>query len=176
MAIEWRPIPGYEGYYEVSSTGLVRSLDRTVVCANGVEKRLKGRALQCFEQPSGHLFVGLRRGEGKKMFRVHSAVMLAFVGPRPNGLEVRHLDGNPKNNSLENLAYGTRSQNHLDAYRHGGRPAGEDCHLAKISNAQAADLRALKGFVSSRLAAEHFGLSDSYVRQVWRNVRRAEHA
>lgn len=108
------------------------------------------------------------------MFRVHSAVMLAFVGPRPAGLEVRHLDGNPKNNVLSNLAYGTAGQNRIDAYEHGGRPTGERCHLAKLTDDQAADLRALRGFVSSRLAADHFGINDSYVRQVWRGEKRRQ--
>jgi hypothetical protein len=108
------------------------------------------------------------------MVRVHSVVMLAFKGVRPPGLEVRHLDGNPKNNALSNLAYGTASQNRMDAYEHGGRPTGQRCHLAKLSDEQASDLRALQGFVSSRLAAEHFGINDSYVRQVWRGKKRRQ--
>jgi hypothetical protein len=45
--------------------------------------------------------------------------MLAFVGPYPEGMEIRHLDGNPENNALENLKYGTRSQNIQDQIRHG---------------------------------------------------------
>ena len=51
--------------------------------------------------------------------RIHLLVMLAFVGPRPEGLETRHFDGNHLNNSLENLRYGTSSENSMDEVRHG---------------------------------------------------------
>jgi HNH endonuclease len=54
-----------------------------------------------------------------KRFRLHSLVLECFVGPRPPGMECRHLDGNPSNNALENLAWGTRSENRADQVRHG---------------------------------------------------------
>lgn len=54
----------------------------------------------------------------QRMMYVHHAVLLAFVGPRPEGLLTRHLDGNCLNNRLDNLRYGTKSENSADFYRH----------------------------------------------------------
>jgi hypothetical protein len=110
---QWRPVPGYEGLYEVSDQGRVRSL-----------YEWRGRA------PAGHLLKGgispygyrlltLAKGGDYWSVPVHHLVTLAFLGPRPEGAHVRHLDGNPLNNRLENLLYGTRSLNTLDSVRHG---------------------------------------------------------
>lgn len=110
MSEQWRPIKGYEDKYDVSDLGQVRSW--TSVKQGGL---LKPR-----EQNSGYLQVNLKDGKGHGLNKtVHSLVAVAFLGPRPDGLEVRHLDGNGHNNKLSNLCYGTRSDNRLDASRHG---------------------------------------------------------
>lgn len=103
---EWRDIPGYEGRYRVSSTGRVFSLPR---------QGTTGGVLRTSANKRGYAsasFCNVRR-------EVHSLVALAFLGPRPPGYQVRHLDGNPLNNHVENLAYGTRSENQRDKVRHG---------------------------------------------------------
>lgn len=107
----WRDIPGYEGRYQVSDLGNVRSVDRYVrLVAHGVEtKRLaRGKILRPGRTTSGHLTVALGRGNSQG---VHALVVRAFVGPRPDGHEVLHLDHNPENNTLENLRYGNRGEN-----------------------------------------------------------------
>jgi hypothetical protein len=115
--VEWRAIPGYEGLYEVSSGGEVRSLERLSI--RGV--RVKPRVMRLQPNPrGGHLQVDLHDQEGKRrMAKVHQLVMLAFVGPCPSGHEVLHGDGIPANNRLSNLSYGTKSQNRFDRVRHG---------------------------------------------------------
>ena len=114
---EWRPVPGWE-YYEVSSLGRVRSLDRIVGC-NGGTRVAHGRVLTATPNSTGYLCITLHeQGEGKNV-QVHSLVLEAFVGPKPDGLEARHLDGNHLNNCLDNLRWGTRSENILDRVRHG---------------------------------------------------------
>lgn len=80
---------------------------------------MKGRVLR----PAGkkrdpHLTVVLGHKAGGSM--VHTLVARTFLGPRPPGQDVRHLDGNPCNNRVDNLAYGTRTENILDVYRIGG--------------------------------------------------------
>ena len=100
----WRPVAGGEGY-EVSDFGRVKSLRWT-----------PPRILKPGPSNYGHLSVVL----GPRNTRmVHQLVLIAFVGPRPPKMEVRHLDGNPANNRLENLCWGTRSDNIRDAIRHG---------------------------------------------------------
>lgn len=120
MTENWLPVVGYEGIYDVSDAGRVRSLARTVLRSDGQEKRLAERFMKSQRVPAGHLFVPLHNGSGKATNRyVHRLVMESFVGPCPAGLEVRHLDGDPSNNRIGNLKYGTRSENVRDSIAHG---------------------------------------------------------
>lgn len=112
---EWRPVIGYEGAYEVSNHGRVRSLDRIITTKAGVRKRTKGRLLKPGLQRRGHLSV-IVGGDAK---RVHRLVLEAFVGPAPKGHECCHSDGNPANNHLSNLRWGSQSENTYDRVRHG---------------------------------------------------------
>lgn len=107
----WKDIPGYEGRYQVSNAGNVRSLAHRVrLVAHGKETtRLSpGRILKPGPQQSGHLSVAIGKGNSRQ---VHQLVLEAFVGPCPEGCEVLHLNHNPADNRLENLRYGTRSEN-----------------------------------------------------------------
>ena len=119
MAESWLPVVGFEGCYEVSDLGRVRSLDRTVNrCGHAV--RLRGRQLSMGGvHPSGHIYVHLHADGRDATHQVHRLVMAAFVGPCPEGMEVRHLNGDPADNRLENLTYGTRAENSVDQVAHG---------------------------------------------------------
>lgn len=124
MTEQWRPVVGHHGY-EVSDLGRVRSVDRVVIHETGRRQPRRGRALALVEQGSGHLKVGLGR---RHYDQVHRLVMAAFVGPCPDGMEVRHLNGDPADNRLENLAYGTRAENIADAVRHGTHVQARKTH------------------------------------------------
>lgn len=112
---EWRPVCGWERLYEVSSDGRVRSLDRV----DWRGQRYRGRMLTLNVKSGGYLTVGLCDNGEHRTRAIHRLVAEAFLGPRPDGCEVRHLDGDPKNNRLANLAYGSPSENSLDRVRHG---------------------------------------------------------
>lgn len=117
--IQWLPVKGYEGSYEVSDQGDVRSIARTVNRSNGSPQKIQSRIRRTCTRKTGHLTVSLSLN-GKIVSRdVHRLVMEAFVGPCPAGQEVRHLNGNAADNRLDNLAYGTRQQNVRDMMRHG---------------------------------------------------------
>lgn len=110
---EWRAVFGFEGSYEVSSYGRVRSLDRIIVRSDGRVLRWKGRILiprqaNAKRYPVVSLGADLQIG-------VHKLVMITFVGPCPPGMEVLHGDGDKSNNSLVNLSYGTHLENMADA-------------------------------------------------------------
>ena len=120
----WRPIPGYEDAYEASDQGRVRSLDRVVMVERKGTlhlRRYKGRILQPHPDPNGYLVVNLCVDGTTLTKRVHPLILLAFVGPRPEGMDIRHLNGIPDDNRLSNLAYGSSSENHLDKVWHGKR-------------------------------------------------------
>lgn len=116
MSAEWRPVAGWEGLYEVSSDGQVRSLPRPGARRNRI---YAGRTLKQRVRLDGHPEVGLSRVGAQSTRTVHQLVCEAFHGARPDGMEVRHLDGNPANNNASNLAWGNRSENELDKVRHG---------------------------------------------------------
>lgn len=120
MTEEWRPVIGWEGLYEVSDLGRVRSLPRRVIGGGyGGEAIRGGRMLNPIVDTGDYRFVALSNG-GKRKLSVHSLVAAAFIGPRPTPKhEVRHLDGDPSNNTLANLAYGTGAENWDDRRRHG---------------------------------------------------------
>lgn len=116
---EWRAVPGYEGCYEVSDQGQVRSLDRSVDRVDGHVAHYRGRVLKQHATKTGHLALRLSTGGETRLWLVHRLVAEAFV-PNPEGHPgVLHWDDNPANNTVENLRWGNQSQNNLDAVRNG---------------------------------------------------------
>lgn len=118
----WKPVVGYEGRYEVSNIGRVRSIERIVqggrtpTAFRTVPAKIRALSVNA----DGHLRVTLHKESQRKIFFVHSLVLAAFVGPRPDrDSEIRHLNGNPADNRVENLAYGTHAENVADMMRHG---------------------------------------------------------
>jgi len=112
----WLPIAGYPDY-EVSDQGRVRSLDRYVKFANGSGRTALGLILKPWKHMGDYQAVGLR--PTKKRFLIHALVLEAFVGPRPEGMVCCHIDGNPANNHVSNLRWGSYSENNHDLVRHG---------------------------------------------------------
>lgn len=107
----WLPVPGWEGLYEVSDRGQVWSHYKW-------QKQL-GHLLKTPLDNRNYHQVNLSRGGVKLHTHVHVLVASAFHGPRPPGMECRHLDGNRSNNHVSNLAWGTPSENNRDLVRHG---------------------------------------------------------
>ena len=97
---------GYEGIYEVSNLGRIRSLDTGKVRVLGAHR-------------TGHKVINLCRGGSKKKYRVHRLVLEAFVGPCPPGLQGCHYNDVPADNRLVNLRWDTLSANRRDSVRNG---------------------------------------------------------
>ena len=117
---EWRDIPGWEDYYQVSDHGRVRSLDRDVARTDGRSSRIKGRILRPGVSKSGrdrYPRVGFSRGGQLHMQKVHLLVAEAFLGERPPGMVCRHLNDNQSDNRVSNLAWGTASENQMDSVK-----------------------------------------------------------
>lgn len=120
MNEEWRPVKGFQGYYEVSNQGRIRSLDRVVPHARfGTVRRKGGLLTACKKNKRGHLGTTLCINGTEHQVWVHVLVLEAFVGPCPPRMECRHLNGNPADNRLENLRWGTRKENSADRKAHG---------------------------------------------------------
>lgn len=121
----WKDIPGFEGLYQVSTLGEVKSLPRVATRRqrNGtlVSQPIRERILKSSVNRRGYLHVVLRRDGKSLTYEVHTLVAAAFMGPRPFvDSQIRHMDGNPLNNNVDNLRYGTRSENQLDLYTYRG--------------------------------------------------------
>lgn len=111
MTEEWREIPGYEGCYEVSNFGRVRSLDKTVGAKNGSVARKHGKVRKLSVIRKGYLCVRLCDGNKPRNYQVHRLVADAFI-PNPDNLPcINHKDNNPQNNYVENLEWCTYEYN-----------------------------------------------------------------
>ena len=117
MVEEWRSVLGYEGLYEVSDQGRVRSLARTVKSGKQT-KRIPYWSLVVSPR-EGYPALSLSRGGGRRIAYTHKLVCEAWHGPRPEGMQCRHLDGNPLNCTPENLRWGTPRENSQDTIRQG---------------------------------------------------------
>lgn len=132
----WKDVPGYEGLYQISHSGQIKRLGGVVNRKNGTnitvhEKYLIPQAHSKY----GHLRIALWKDGCAKFFGIHNLVMLTFVGECPKGMEIRHLNGNPYDNNISNLQYGTRSENMIDTSKFGR------CHNQKLSAADVLDIR-----------------------------------
>lgn len=175
----WRDIPNYDGY-QASSDGRVRSVKRN----DKYNRTYQSRELSAFESNSGYLYVDLSLGGSTERVAVHDAVLLAFEGPKPEGYEVNHLDGDKQNNELGNLEYCTRSENVKHAINELGKfqhervvPKGEDSGNSKVTEDDVRKIRQLDDAtdLTHREIANRFGISRSAVsmicrRETWGHV------
>lgn len=117
---QWLPVPGWEGAYEVSNLGRVRSVTRKVWNGRAMATR-PGRVLKGGVKPAGYPYVNLCRDKDQEVRYIHELVLTTFVGERPSLYHVaRHLNDVPSDNRLENLRWGTESDNMFDQSRNGG--------------------------------------------------------
>lgn len=133
---EWRPVVGYEDVYEVSNLGRVRRTRVNTLVVN--------RVLKPAQQTSGHLYVNLCRSNTPRTICIHVLVLAAFVGPRPRGMVSCHIDGDPTNNALSNLRYGTHSDNQMDRVGHGTSNRGERHALSKLTADDVRKMRSIR--------------------------------
>lgn len=125
----WRKIP-FNPMYEVSNIGRVASL-----------YNVRRKLISLFKRNDGHIQASLFKKGKLATKSVHRLVLFAFVGLPPDGMECCHIDGNPANNSLENLRWDTRKNNHLDRIGHGTIPYGEKSNLAKLNTTKVLSIR-----------------------------------
>lgn len=114
----WKDIPGYEGVYQASTLGRIRSLDRTIIRSASKrrgphEAKLKGKILVQVTGVQGYQVVNW----GKKQYRVHRLVALTFIPNPENKPMINHIDGNVKNNHIDNLEWCTNQENQIHAVK-----------------------------------------------------------
>ena len=140
LPVGFRVIPGYLSY-AINESGVVLS-----ACGRGGGWRKPkpwGSAIRLayIKDNGGYNRVSLNRNGRSKQIPVHTLVLLTFVGPRPDGMQCRHLDGNQCNNHVSNLSWGTPLENHFDKHLHGTDNRGEKCYKAKLKTADVLEIR-----------------------------------
>lgn len=155
MSEEWKPIEGFEGLYEVSDHGNVKSLDRLEKVGNGMRMR-RGRILKAHIQKSGHLLVVLCK-DGKNYPRtIHRLVAIAFINNPDNKPVVDHIDTNPANNCVSNLKWATVQENCLNPItrvHNSESKKGHKCYLKHHSEETKQKLREQR--LGKKLSEEH---------------------
>lgn len=169
----WKAIPGYEGKYEVSDQGRVRSL--RYVNATVDKPRETPLILKGARHSHGYPMVGLYKDAKQRQDVVHRLVLEAFVGPCPEGHECAHLDGDPSNPALENLAWVTRQENMDHMLQHGTRRFGSKHHGSKLTEETAALAKELLKTHSQQKVADMLEVSRGAISAIaqgrtWKHV------
>lgn len=154
---EARPIPGFPGYWAYADGQIER------------RRLLKGSV-----NVNRYLQVNLYPRKTGSTGPIHRFIALAFLGPRPSGYVIRHLDGNPLNNRVSNLAYGTQAENTADSMRHGTFALGSQRVQSKLTDDDVREIR------SSNLSGDELALKYGVVKSIisrvkqgsiWRHVK-----
>jgi hypothetical protein len=170
----WLPIPKYEGRYDASDRGRIRSL----VCGGrggGALPRAMPLILEPKINEDGYEAVGLWNAEGKRHTKlVHRLILETFAGPCPAGCEGSHLDGVRAHNNIRNLVWEPRKANNNRRRGHGTMPQGETSGQAKVTEDDVRELRASVRLVA-REWAERKGVTETnamYILQgkSWRHL------
>jgi NUMOD4 motif/HNH endonuclease len=179
MSEVWKAIPGYEGFYEVSDAGNVRSIDREqlVLSRAGREyKRIQpGKVLRPCLNGTGYRSVYLWRITDGRRVAISNLVALAFLGPRPLHNEVCHNNGIKTDDRLSNLRYDSHAGNQADRVAHGTDIRGEKTPWAKLTEADVRYIRDNPGNLNQPALAIVFDTTQSQIsriqlRKQWRHV------
>lgn len=141
----WKPVVGFERFYDVSNLGRVRSA--------------RERILKSYVARNGYIKITLQGIRSSKGFTVHSLVAAAFIGERPTGYHINHLDGDKTNNRADNLAYCTPEENELHASALGLKARGSRNGQSRLSESDVRDIkRRLKDGEQPTTIAADFGV------------------
>jgi hypothetical protein len=159
----WAQIKGFEGVYEVSTLGRIRSLDRPQrVRGNGISLQ-KGQILKQWKQ-GNYMYCDLRKPGIKQKARVHVVVLETFACPRPDGMIACHNNGDSTDNRLWNLRWGTHEDNAKDKVLHGTHRYGESSAKSKLTEDEA--MAILESSDSHRKIAKQFGVCKATVTHI----------
>jgi hypothetical protein len=154
---DWVQIPGYEGSYEITQDGRVRGIAR--LDARG--RKWPGKLLSFFVDKDGYSKCALTKNRVTTTKFVHKLVLFSFRGPPKDGQVACHNNGDPGDNRVSNLRWGSLADNWLDSQYHGRRSNGYNSYITQVDTERAKDLRA--SGVTAKVIAKWLSISQSTV-------------
>lgn len=177
----WKDAVGYEGHYQISNHGRIKSVDRYVTSKTGVKRLLKGRIRKTVLAGRDRCYptiVCSVAGKNKREY-IHRLVARAFIENPEGKPEVNHVDGDKENNHVNNLEWVTRSRNKFHAYENKLKvaPKGESNGLAKLTEEEVLKIRDLHDNykVSQKDISQMFNVTQVNVwnivnRRTWKHI------
>lgn len=175
----WKSVKDYEGLYEVSNLGRIKSLDKEVSCGfNGNYKRIiKGKILNPSYDNDSYLHIGLTKDYITKNYFIHRLVAIAFIENLENKPQVNHIDGNKSNNRLKNLEWNTLSENRVHAYNTGLQKGacGEKQPISKLNDKKVLEIRKIGKSKTLLEISEMYNvnfrtISNVLLRKTWKHI------
>lgn len=176
----WKDIAGYEGLYQISSTGEVKRVERYYTQLNGLTgkvntKLLSEMIMKPFEDEDGYLRISLIKENSRKKHFVHRLVAINFIPNPENKPEVNHKEGNKKDNRVEMIEWNTTSENQIHAIVNKlyVTAKGETAGQAKLKEVQVREIHKLwkSGEVTQEYLSNMFGVASSAISRIVNGVR-----
>ena len=158
---QWKNVVGFEGIYEVSNHGNIRSVKTNQIKKPTINKK------------DNRPFLNLWKNNKQKIMRPHRIVLEAFVGKCPEAMECCHNDGNSFNNHVSNLRWDTHTSNIHDRIKHGTSNRGERCGTAKLTLEQVNAIR--QDTRLQRIIANEYNIAESMISRI-KNGKRWQHS
>lgn len=179
MSEVWKDIPNYEGLYQASDFGQIKSFDASQKINNkwgGITTRVINGSILKHIVIDGYHYVNLYKNRKSRRYSVGGLILSSFIGPMPVGMERCHNDGVKSNNTLLNLRYDTHLENITDKIKHGTYFVGEQCTSSKLTECQVIDIRTRRNSgETAKSIADDFNVNPIAVRRVctgvtWKHV------
>ena len=175
----WKDIKGYEGRYQISNLGQVKSLFFT----NNKTKKsyYREKILKQQKTRQGYMTIRLSQDSMDKTYRVHRLVAEAFIENQKNKKEVNHIDGDKQNNTVDNLEWVTRSENQIHAYKNGFQRQTEAMRkhsiemgkkYGKINGKKSGRINIMKAIKENKVPVEQYSLEGRYIK-TWDSMTEA---
>ena len=139
----WKSVLGFEGYYEISENGIIKSLEKEVNNSKTTKRVVKERIRKPYVTKKGYVQIMLSKHKINYKFYIHRLVAINFIDNPDNKLEVNHIDGNKQNNHVSNLEWCTRSENNKHSFSIGLKKAtkGSLSGMSKLTEEEVLEIR-----------------------------------
>ena len=171
----WKDIKDYEGLYQVSSNGIIKSLPRTIIKRNGQHQKRQGKILSPSLDRYGYPKVVLHKNNIKKNESIHKLVGVSFLNKKETQNQINHLDGNKLNNNIKNLEWVSAKDNTQHAIKNGLRnpSKGSRNGMAKLNEVQVKEIKdILKNYKRGMYAelARKYNVEDHAISNIRNNI------